>query len=322
MAESTAETPRHARATNPTVEQARAFCSCASSGSYRGGAEVLGYQAHVAVIRLVQRFTQALGRGRLLAADPRGYVRLTPAGWEVLPVARRFVDAAEALREGHAGVRFSAYPSIAGQVVAACSDLLERNPPLILHQVSESSRGDGGRGLVRDVQGYALDIAIAPAGLGGIGVEEAPLYRWTLRVLLPEGNPLVSRTSVTPGELKDFEVAAAPIGHQSRQLLDSLCAREGQRIPIALESASQEVLRELVRASPFHAAVLPDDAFGARNPNLGPALTGVDGQPWGGVYSVYHRAIADPDDRHEVCVADIAETICARLEAQDAGFAR
>jgi hypothetical protein len=144
---------------------------------------------------------------------------------------------------------------------------------------------------------------------------EEPLYRWTLRVLLPDSADasLRGRSTLRPEHLRGFAVAAAPPGHNSRALLDALCSEEGVQLRVDLASTSQEVLRDLVRASSQHAAILPDDAFGAPDEHLGPALTDARGRRRGGRYALYRRASGARPTRHEREVLTIAERIVSAM---------
>lgn len=298
-----------------TVEQARAFCHVADAGSYKAAADRIGVDHHRSLIGIVKRFGNAIGAPPLVTASSRGEVRLTIAGTEVLPLARRFVTSATALERRRASIRFSAYPSIARRIIAVCPELLSTETPLVLTDVSEQSRREGGHALVREVEEHVLDLAIAPSGLGTMLLVEEPLYDWTLRVLLPAGGPcdLAGRATVTPRQLLPYAVAAAPRGHHSRTLFDGLCAREQTHIDVALESASQELLRDLSEVSLNHTAVVPDDAFGTPDEHLGPALTGADGSHWGGAYSLYRRTDGAQDEERAEAIRLTADTIRDRL---------
>src|SRR2546423_5964191 len=113
-----------------TLDQASAFVAVAEAGTYREAARLLGIANHVAVIRLVARFTTVLGLGKLVDASRRGEVKLTPLGLRLLPAAQRMVEAAEAMSHIHDDIRFSSYPAIAGRLVTAAPELLEREERL------------------------------------------------------------------------------------------------------------------------------------------------------------------------------------------------
>jgi DNA-binding transcriptional LysR family regulator len=267
----------------------------ARAGSYQdaaGSRELADYRP---LMRKVKRLAHNLDKPDLLTATQRGKVALTPAGAEILPAAQWLVQAADALLQAH-GVRFSAFPSIASQVVTACHDLLDADDPLVLTDIGEGSRDDGGVGLVRKVEGGALDIAIAPEGLSISGLKSRLLYDWRLRVVLPargSGGTLSVRKELSPDELVDFEICAAPPGHSSRHQLEDAFRFAGVDLRVVIESTNQAVLRELATSGRRYVAVIPDDAFGRPHDQIGPELRGPDGRTWGGSYAVYWRR-ADP----------------------------
>jgi DNA-binding transcriptional LysR family regulator len=301
---------RPTRQSQPTIEQARAFCAVAQAGSYRRAAERLGAgEPYIWLIRLVQRFEAALRRPALLDTSVRGVVSLTASGREVLPAAERFVAAAEALIEASTAIRFSAYPSIAGRVVARNADLLDGPMPLLLCDVSEGSRQDAGTGLVHDVETGTLDLAIAPGGMATGSVTEIPLYRWRLRVLLPSGAEPHAGATIAPRQLANFSLAASPRRHSSREHLEHAFASDGVPLTIAIESSSQEMLRDLAQSSTRHAAILPDDAFGPPDRSLGPALVTEDHREWGGSYALYVRHTGSTADDRAEAIAHVVETV-------------
>lgn len=272
-----------------TVDQARAFCAVANTGSYGEAAQLLGTN-RIAVNRLVGRFTRALGRGPLVTASTSGRAKLTAQGYEVLAAAQRLIAAADELANTRTVVRLSAYPSITTQIIAACPDLLDARMLVELFDVAEQARRSSGSGLVADVVNGALDLAVAPAGLSGREIVEHELYRWTLRAMLPAARRGVIDT-IRPAELIGFEIAAAPPGHRSRKLLESAFEADGLRLEVGLESSSQELLGEVAARSNRHAVVVPDDAFGACNDSLGPAIISGDSRAYGGAYSLYMRRV-------------------------------
>ena len=312
---STPEAPkRPTRSPGPTVEQANAFWAVAETGSYRGAAERLGFADHVPVLRLVNRFAKALGRGPLIHSSSRGKVMLTPAGSDVLPAARRFVESARALTEGRAEVRFSSYPAIAGRVAANCWHLLDAEIPLVLKGVSEASREDGGATLVKDVAEGRLDLVIAPSGLGAGELTERPLYAWTLRVVVQEDSPLARRDSVRPADISPFQIAAAPLGHTSRGLLAKAFALDGLELKVALESPNPGLLRAVARGSGRYVAVMPDDSLEEADVQKGPRLAARGKGSFEGRYSIYMRALPDleglsPDADLDAAIANAADVL-------------
>lgn len=321
------ESRRKTRLSGPTVDQARAFCAVAEASSYKQAADNLGLDEHVTLVRLVSRFTKALGHGRLLDAESGGRVRLTPIGSSVLASAKRFIESADELRELRPEIRFSAYPTIAGRMARDCPQLLEQEVPLVLKNISEANRRDGGWRMVHDVASGRLDMAIAPAGLQEEErVMERLLYSWRLRVILPrdpeaeKARKLRGKKSVTPADIAPLRIAVAPIGHKSRELLIAAFDRAGVGLKVSLESPNQELLRAVAEGGSQHVAVIPDDAFPEQEVREAPYLH-VKGskQHFGGEYALYMRRESQLQEEgftseHDEAIAAAAEELVRAFE--------
>jgi DNA-binding transcriptional LysR family regulator len=317
--------PRRTRSSEPTLEQARAFCAVAETSSYRQAAETLGHSEYVTVVRLVRRFTKALNHGKLVEPESKGRVRLTAIGSRVLPVAKGFIELADELLELRPEIRFSAYPTIAGRMARECPQLLEQEVPLVLKNISEANRQDGGWRLVHDVASGRLDMAIAPAGLQEERVTERPLYSWRLRVIFPHeaaseaARKFRRRKSVTPADIARFRIAVAPVGHKSRSLLRAAFEEADVDLKISLESPNQELLRAVAEGGSQHVAVIPDDAFPEQDVEDAPYLH-VRGSKrrFGGEYALYMRKEEPPQGGELVSEQD--EAIAAAADRLVAAF--
>jgi len=297
-----------------TVKQVRAFVEVVSAGSYKGAADARGEDGYAHIFRLVERLEETLGRGDLVKSHGRSDITLTSVGREILPIAEQFLAVAAAFHEPETEVRFSAYPSVARQIVEQHSDLLSAETPLVLTNVDDSSRGDGGRKLALAVADMKLDLAVAPAGLFAddrvqqLGLVEIPLYSWTLRALLSDPKTR-NRTELTVSELSRFRICASPKGHLSRQMLKSAFDASNKYLKVEFESTSQELLRDLAEHGANYAAVLPDDAFGRVDSTLGPRIVDASGKACSGTYSIYLRKTVGPYSQRESAVEDVASKI-------------
>lgn len=304
---------RLTRRPTPTLEQARAFVAVAESATYREAADSLGFgKDHVPVIRLVARFTRAVGVGKLVNANRRGGVTLTDLGMRVFPAAQTLVQAADALSHIHDDIRFSSYPAIAGRLLAAAPDLLEGEEHLSFYGVTENNRADGGVALVERTLTGELDIVIASSQLrehlDAGELKERELYRWQLQVVLPGGHrhALAGEPTISPARLARFKIVCAPAGHKSRALLERTFTADSVPLTVATESANQDVLYHMAANSKTFAAVLPSDSFiqppgKATDRRLGPELVAGDYHPEGR-YSVYARKPLDrraPTEREQ-----------------------
>lgn len=304
---------RPTRSPRPTVEQARAFCAVADASSYKDAAENLDLDEHVTLIRLISRFTKTLGLGRLIEPESKGRVRLTATGRRVLPAAKGFIESAGELIELRPEIRFSAYPTIAGRMAKRCPQLLEQDVPLVLKNISEANRQDGGWRLVHDVAGGRLDMAIAPAHLEEERLTERLLYSWRLRMIFPGDGAderaleMRERKSLTPADIEGFRIAAAPSGHKSRELLREAFAIANVDLKVALESPNQELLRAVALGGTKYVAVIPDDAFDEPDVATAPYLQ-VDGldRHFGGEYALYVRKREDSGEDPTISELDAA----------------
>lgn len=299
----------------PTISQTEAFCAVADTDSYSVAASKIAGATPMSLYRRVQRFEKAVGHGMLIAGSPKSSTTLTVAGREILPWAKRVMSSARALTEVRPSVLFSAYPSIVQQLVDKRPDLLDDDVPLVLTNVTESWRREGGRGLLLAVAHGELDLAVAPsAGLHGASsptsmLDEQILYEWSLRVITPAKHRLAALERALPGDIADLRICAAPRGHRSRELLDSALRSADLNAEIALESTSQEMLVSVAKRSARYVAVIPDDAFGSPDTSLGPHLVDAFGRRMGGSYSLYSRKVGSEPSGREQEVARMAEAI-------------
>lgn len=326
---------RPTRLPGPTVEQAKAFCAVANASSYAEAAERLNLKGHVTLVRLVSRFTRTLGLGRLIEQEAKGRVRLTATGRRVLPAAQGFIESARELTELRPEIRFSAYPTIAGRLAKRCPALLEHDVPLVLKNISEANRQDGGWRLVHDVAAGRLDMAIAPAHLREEHLVERFLYAWRLRVVFPEDgegrdmahpprdpmqvSPKMQRLRqkkwVTPADIADFRIAVAPDGHRSRELLREAFAMADVDLKVALESPNQELLRAVALGGTQYVAVIPDDAFDLEDVRNAPYLhVKHEKKPFGGEYALYMRKREGAGEEplvseHDAAIAEAADQL-------------
>lgn len=286
-------------ASTVTIAQARAFCLVDAERSYRRAAEAAGDGATpTQVKRLVERFAEALDLPlrMLLEVDHRGRIEVTDRAKELLPTARRLVEAAAVLHGGEEQVRVGGYPSVIGRIVAALPELLDPEAGVRFHDVRDVSRADGGRALVEGTRAGVYDLAIAPAGLSISDVVSHELYRWSLRCVCgDEGDDAIVAAPVGPANLRGKRLALAPAGHRSRQLIEEAFVAAGETLLPAIETSSHELMWDFAMSGRGYAAIMPDDSFGQRE-LLGkegrpaPAFTHPGGSPLGGTYCVYYRS--------------------------------
>jgi DNA-binding transcriptional LysR family regulator len=303
-------------ATGPTIRQARYLIAVADAGTYKKAAALVADGANSrGAMRLVKRFGDTIGSPEpLVSADRRGNVRLTETGRDVLPLARRVVDAADALRDAGVTPLFSSYPVIAARLIAARPELLE-DGQLALKDVHDSNRAQGGIEIVRRVAEGNLDIAVAPSRLANRfpDLTERPLYSWGLRIALPRDHALADVDQVSPHDLTDLRFVATPPFHRSRQLLESAFTLERLIPEILMESRDQTLLLEIAQNSQSLAAAIPDDVS-RPDGKIDPLLVS-RGQAVSGAYSVYYRAgtVGTPTSRRRTRINELVEEIVRLL---------
>jgi len=185
--------------------------------------------------------------------------------------------------------------------------------------------------MVHDVAAGRLDMAIAPAGIKRDELVEHSLYQWRLRVVLPKdpGNgrnggvadeelraeieKLREKKKVQPEDIADLRIAVAPHGHKSRELLRRAFASAGIDLKVALESPNQELLKAVALGGTQSVAVMPDDAFDAKEVGEAPYLF-VKGskEEFKGKYSLYVRRPEEehgPPSDHDKAIEDAAKQL-------------
>ena len=248
----------------------------------------------------------------------RGQVALTAAGEDLLPSARRFVTAASDLYGAERPIRLSTYPAIAALVAQVPPSLTERSPGLVFADIDEGQRSDAGRGLLQALHELAVDLVIAPEGMDDDDVSSVPVYNWALRVVLPVDAALpgapANTESVSPQELRRYNVAVAPEGHRSRALVERAYANAGVSLSVSVVSSNETFLWQVARNSRSTVAIIPDDAFGGLflPRDIGPLLTDRS-RPVGGRYALYTRAAEGALAPRDRTIEELASVIADHL---------
>jgi DNA-binding transcriptional LysR family regulator len=302
--------------TLPTIEQAKALVAVVRQGSYTEAAKDLDLE-RTAVIRRIERLTTLIGRGALLRRGGRGTTQL---GDVVLQQAERVLAAANGMLRPQQAIRLSTYPTIAAHVVTSCPGLFDtETAALTLYEIDEASRRDGGARLIRRLVDGDVDIVIAPERHKHKGLDDAPLYEWTLQAVIADNHPLRAAARGRPGlsveDIASFRIVAAPVMHTSRQALDELFADAGRTLTPAFESPNQRLLEQLARNSSRHVAAIPSDSFWPAD-EASPGIDLVDAQdtPRGGRYCVFTRKILrSQQGAREQEIKDVVKAIVNNL---------
>jgi DNA-binding transcriptional LysR family regulator len=280
----------NAMAARVTFEQAKALVTLHDTRSFEETAATLNARSATSVFHLIERMSAVIGRGPLAGPSTRKGVSLTTVGDEILPLARALVTAYEAFGQEHYEIRVSGYPALASLATKTVSrfDRERLDLDVVFWDISDQSRADRGESLVERAAAGEIDLVLAPAGYSLPQLEALKLYAWKLRVVLPDEEPRRKLNSISLHQLNDLRFLVAPLGHTSRRLFDEAARRLNIHPRVAMELVDQPVMAAIARDSTRYAAIIPDDAFGAPDKNLGPAFRDADGRVVGGRYAVYY----------------------------------
>jgi DNA-binding transcriptional LysR family regulator len=305
-----------------TFDQVDAFCAVCDAQSFPAAAKLPGRE-RTSLHHYVDRLERIVGERLLVRSDP---VALTPTGNVILPRARRVLEACQALLDTRSPtVRFTAYPSHIRQVATSIGQFASENPEIEVeyHNISDDLRFGEGAHLIARLGLGEFDLTIAPKGLKSDGIEETPLYEWSIRVVLPtleafEG--LRAADEVRLNDLRGLRALVAPPGHMSRRIFDRENENHRPPIEVAFDTAQTEVLVDVARASRDLVAIVPEDAFGRNEPNIGPRFVRKrGGRALGGAYSLYGRIQVDAENPtpKERAVEEISRVVLAELGNSD-----
>jgi LysR family hydrogen peroxide-inducible transcriptional activator len=214
----------------PSVRQIESFVGVAEHLSFRRAAEA-AFISQPALSLQIQQLERMLG-ARLFERDRRR-VLLTPAGEELLPLARAalialdgLLESARTLRDPNAGtLRLGVIPTVAPYVLpGAVGPLRKRFPKLRL-----LLREDRTARLVEGVQAGKLDCALLAleADLGSLVT--LPLYSDPFVLVAPAAHPVAAKKSAREQDLADEDVLLLEDGHCLRDQALSICRRGGAR---------------------------------------------------------------------------------------------
>jgi len=242
---------------NITLRQLRAFVAVADTGSFARAAERL-HVTPSGLSMLVRELELQLGL-TVLFRNTR-HVRLTEAGAEFLPSARKALDDLEAavtasrslaqLRRGRV--------SIAASVVAAATllpwaiqDFVKRYPAV------QCVLRDGYEESIRDqVRRGEVDLGVGTLLENEVGLNEQILFQDHLVAVLPENHILTQKNVVSWKEIAKFPLIALSPQSPSRRLMDQAFEAVGARIMPSFEASFSSTIISMVAAG-LGVAALP-----------------------------------------------------------------
>lgn len=230
----------------PSVKQLEYFAAVARCGSFRRAAEELDV-SQPTITAQVARIEQTLGIS--LFERGRSGALLSPAGRELLPLARKvleeldeLVDAAGSAGSGAAMYRLGvkstlgpyALPRILPAIHALHSDLklyVREESPLLLE--SRLERGE-------------LDLIMTAFPINSSELDGEQLLRENIRLVVPVDHPLAEREVVHGADLAGERILTTEEGHNFTRLVEQVAARFGAEIQRDYQGTSLDALRLMV----------------------------------------------------------------------------
>jgi LysR family transcriptional regulator, hydrogen peroxide-inducible genes activator len=187
-------------------------------------------------------------------------VILTPAGHDVVAIARRMLRDAKEIRDiakvrGRlfSGVlRLGVPPTIGPSLLPRAIPVIREKYPALKLYIREEPPSD----LTRALEDGAYDAVITVMPVIIESLIAVPLFCEPLYLAISNEHPLAAKTILCVGDLKGLDVLTLKKGHQLHALVHALCERTGAVLRDDYEGTSLDTLREMV-ASGLGCAFLP-----------------------------------------------------------------
>jgi len=234
---------------NATLRQLRAFDAAARHLSFARAAEELHLSLPAVSMQLAQLEASA---GQPLFEWVHRKLALTAAGALVLDHARsvlRQVDDAQASLDALQGLK-------RGRVQIAVTSTAKYFAPRLLARFRERypdvelALSVANRELVVDaLAGNEVDLAIMGRPPERLGAVAEVFARHPLVVIAPRGHPLARRRRLAPAALAAYPFIVRERGSGTRSAMEEFFAAAGVSVPVAMEMASNESIKQAVMAN-------------------------------------------------------------------------
>jgi LysR family hydrogen peroxide-inducible transcriptional activator len=230
----------------PSVRQLQYFVALGDCRNYRQAAEACGVSQPTLSAQLAALEDRL---GVELAERGRSPAILTPAGEELISIARRILsgvqdmrDAAQRHRRQMSGVVRLGLPASIGPYLLppVVAGLHQAYPELKLY-VREAIPDALPDGLARG----AHDVIIAPLPVRGDGFRSLAVFREPLTLAVSADHPFAARREVTFKELADQSVLTLEKGHALHEQVAALCRDCGATLLDDYEGTSLDTLRQM-----------------------------------------------------------------------------
>jgi LysR family hydrogen peroxide-inducible transcriptional activator len=230
-----------------SLRQIQSFLAVADSSSYRGAAARLRV-SQPTVTQQVLALEASLGLQ--LFERGRGGTRLTVAGRELAPNARRvleevqgFCDQGESLAVGPAGTyRLGVTPTLGPYLLPRILPAIHQRYAALKLYVREGAPRDLESGLASGDH----DLILTALPVGEADAIVVPLFVEPVVLVMPKEHRLAKKERVTRDDLAGEPVLTLEEHHQFHQQIQQLCARLGARVLRDYEGTSLDTLRQMV----------------------------------------------------------------------------
>ena len=224
---------------NLTLQQLEAFLQVATTCNFRLAAEAL-HVSQPALSRTVRMAEQAL-KTRLFDRDTR-HVEITPAGRELLPIARRILDEFDSafselaqFLEGRSGqVTMAALPSVGVALVPAAIAAFRARQPEVAFNLSEAPAEP----LLNAVNEGLVDFAITVEPAPDRRLRYTHLFDDPFVLVCRRGDPLASHASASWSVFADHPFLASAFQSSIRPVTNAVFLQKGLQIRPAFEYPS------------------------------------------------------------------------------------
>jgi LysR family transcriptional regulator, hydrogen peroxide-inducible genes activator len=231
----------------PSMRQLRYFVAVAETRHFRRAAEAMGISQPSLSLQVSNLETLL---GTQLIERGRGPVTLTPAGREVLTLARRTIDEAQgildltaAMRGGLTGtIRLGASPSLGPYLLPRVVDHLHRAFPDLRLYIRERVP----RQLREELLDGTHDLILSQLPIHGGDLFVRRMFSEPLLLVMPPDHPLATRTSIQVSDLAGLQVLSLGPEFVLHDQIAVICSEYGAELVRDYEGTSLDALRQMV----------------------------------------------------------------------------
>ena len=245
-------------AKRPTIKQLEYFVAVAKASNFRKAAQKLGVSQPTLTMQIAAMEEEM---GLQLFDRSRAGTLLTPAGRDLLPVARDILEQYDQLgsviegrnRQLGGSFRLGVSPTLGQSVLPELmGPLHKRYPDLQLH-IREDIPQNLGQGL--DAGTYDIILSVLPMHTGDYKVR--PLFTEPMRVVVPLENPLAQKEKLYARDLLQQKVLSIDEDHHLHRQIMTLCNRYGARLLREYECNTLSAMRLMLLLN-MGIAILPE----------------------------------------------------------------